>query len=111
MAIGSLNLKLVCIIEAIVLAAALFLDSTFAPCPFYTMKLAFKLDLKTNKIQNGIVKKRIETIWANRTVTLLDRFFKNHPEWWIAIIIIYTQLATKSRDLRRWFQFVKNICR
>ena len=76
-----LNPKPVCIIKAIPLTSALFWDLTFALCLCHTMKLAFKLGLRMNKIKNDIVKKRIETIWANRTVSLLDRLFRDNLEW------------------------------
>lgn len=71
-----LDLKSVCIIEANPLAAALFLNPTFAPCFCHTTKLAFKLGLKTNRIKNGVVKKRIETIRANKTIGLFDKFLE-----------------------------------
>ena len=72
--------KPVCIIKAIPLAIALFSDPTFAPYPCHTMKLAFKLGLRTNKIISGVVKERIETIWANRIVSLLNRLFRDNPK-------------------------------
>ena len=50
------------------------------PCLCHTMKLVFKLGLKTNKIKSDIVKKRIEAIWTNRTISLLDRLFRDNPE-------------------------------
>ena len=76
-----LDPKLVCIIKAISLAATLFWDYTFTPYSYHTMKLAFKLDLKTNKIKKSVVKERIEIIWANRIVSLLDRSFRDTPKW------------------------------
>ena len=106
-----LGLKLVCIIEAIPLAAALFWDPIFALCPSHTMKLAFKLGLRINKVKNDVVKEKIETIWANRTVSLLNRLFMNNPEWWTTTIIIYTQSATRSWALCWWFRFIKIIYR
>lgn len=70
--------KPVSIIETISLAAALFWDPTFMPCSCHTIKLAFKLGLKTNKIKSGMVKKRIETVWANRTISHLNRWFRDN---------------------------------
>lgn len=72
--------KLVCIIEAIPLAAVLFGNPLFAPCLRHTMKLASKLELKTWSIANGIVKERIEFVWANKTIHQLDQLFQNNPE-------------------------------
>ena len=57
-----LDLKPVCIIKAIPLAVALFWDLSFAPCICHTMKLAFKLGLRINRIKSGIVKERIEAV-------------------------------------------------
>ena len=91
-----LDPKPVCIIKAIPLASALFWDLSFAPYTRHTLKLAFKLGLRTNKIKSGVMKERIEAVWANRTISLLDRLFRDNPEWWIATAIVYTQLAIKS---------------
>lgn len=57
-----LDLKPVCIIKAISLAAALFWDPIFASYPCHTMKLVFKLGLRTNKIKSDIVKDGIKTV-------------------------------------------------
>lgn len=57
-----LDLKSVCIIKAISLAAALFWDLTFAPYPCHSIKLVFKLGLRINKIKNGVVKEKIKAI-------------------------------------------------
>ena len=76
-----LDPKPVCIIEAIPLVAALFWDPSFAPCICHTMKLPFKLDLRTNRIKSGVVKERFEAVWANITVSLLDRLFRDNLEW------------------------------
>ena len=91
-----LDPKTVYIIEAILLAAALFWDPSFAFCTRHTIKLAFKLGLNTNRIKSGMVKERIEAVWANRTVSLLDRFFRDNPEWWTATTIVYAQPAIRS---------------
>ena len=88
--------KPVCIIEDILLAAALFWDLFFASCICHTMKLALKLGLRTNKRKNGMVKKRIEAVLANKTVSLLDRLFKDNPVCWTVIAIVYAQPATRS---------------
>ena len=78
----------VCIIEAIPLVAALFWDPSFMPCTCYTMKLAFKLGLKTTKIKSGVVKEKIEAVWAHKTVTLFNRLFRDDPEWWTTTAIV-----------------------
>ena len=57
-----LDPKPVYIIEAISLAAAFYGDPFFATCTCHTMKLAFKLGLKTNKIKSGMVKERIKAV-------------------------------------------------
>lgn len=44
------------------------------------MKLAFKLGLKMQDIANIIIKKRIELVWANKTISQLDQFYQNNPE-------------------------------
>lgn len=56
------NSKLVFIIEAILLAAALFADIILAPYLCHIIKLALKLGITTNQIKNGIVKKRFKTL-------------------------------------------------
>lgn len=75
-----LNSKPVCIIKTILLATTIFLKPTFMFCTCYTMKLAFKLGLKINKIKSSILKERIKTIWANKTIRSLDILFKDNPE-------------------------------
>lgn len=83
--------------EAIPLAATLFWDPSFLPCPRHTLKLATKLGLRTRTIPSNLVKERIEIIWANKTISQLDRLFKDNPDWWTATAIIYAQPAlTKS---------------
>ena len=77
-----LNPKPVCIMEAIPLATAIFWDLSFAPCYCYNVKLAFKLGLRTRDIASGVVKEKIESVWANRTLSQLDQLFWNNPEWW-----------------------------
>ena len=90
-----LDLTLVCIIEAILLAATQIWDPIFVACPCHTMKLVFKLGLKTNRIKSGIVKRRIKAVWANKIVSLLNRLFRNNSEWWTAITIVYAQITTR----------------
>ena len=75
-----LDLKPVRIIEVILLIAALFWDPIFVSCLCHTIKLAFKLSLRINKIKSGVVKERIKVVLANRTVNLLDRLFRDNPE-------------------------------
>ena len=70
-----LDPELVCIMEAILLAAAIFWDPSFAPCHCHSVKLAFKLGLRTQSIVSGVVKQRVELVWANRTISQLDQLF------------------------------------
>ncbi len=72
--------KPVCIMEAISLAATLFWDPLFVPCPRHTIKLASKLGLKTWSIASRVVKERIELVWANKTIHQLDELFQNNLE-------------------------------
>ena len=76
-----LDRKLVYLIEAILLTAAQFWDPLFALCPYNTMNLASKLGLRMWGIATGVIKERIESVWANRTVRQLDQLFQNNPEW------------------------------
>ena len=57
-----LDPKPICIIEAIPLAAALFWDPFFVPCICHTMKLAFRLGLRMNRIKNSVVKEKIKAV-------------------------------------------------
>ena len=75
------DLKPVCIMEATSLAAAIFWDPLFAPHYCHTVKWAFKLGLKTRGIASGVVKEKIESVWANKTISQLDQLFWNNPEW------------------------------
>lgn len=70
-----LDPKPVYIMEAIPLAAAIYCDPSFASCHCHIVKLAFKLRLKTRGIASIVVKERIESIWANRTISQLDQLF------------------------------------
>lgn len=54
--------KPVCIIKAILLVVALFLNPIFAPYSCHIIKLVFKLSLKINKIKISVVKEKVETI-------------------------------------------------
>lgn len=47
-------------------------------CPHYTKKLAIKLGLRINKIKNIVLKKKIETVWANITISQFDKLFKDN---------------------------------
>lgn len=75
-----LDLKPVCIIETICLAAAIFWDTSFTLCHCYTVKLAFKLGLKTRGIASSVVKERIKFVWANRNICQLDQLFRKNLE-------------------------------
>lgn len=75
-----LDHKPVCRIEAILLAAAIFWDPSFAPCHCHTMKLASKLGLRTRSIVSKVVKEKIGLVWANKTINQLDLLFWNNPE-------------------------------
>ena len=77
--------------EAILLAAIIFWDSYFLLCPKYTLKLAKKLGVKTKNLKAEIVKKQMGQIWANKIIAELDLLFKNNPNWWRSIIVIFTQ--------------------
>lgn len=57
-----LDLQMVCIIEAIPLVAAIFCNPLFAICYCHTVKLAFRLGLKTRNIISGVVKEKIELV-------------------------------------------------
>ena len=47
------------IVETITLAAAIFWDPNFVPCPRHTLNLARKLGLKTKNLPSALVKERI----------------------------------------------------
>ena len=91
-----LDRKTVYIIETIFLAAALFWDLVFIPCPYHTMILASKLGLRMQSIASGFVKERIESVWANRTICQLDQLFQNNLESGTQTAIIYTQPSAKA---------------
>lgn len=57
-----LDRKPVCMMEVIFFAAALFWDPLFVSCLCYTIKLASKLELKTQNIVSGVVKERIKSV-------------------------------------------------
>ena len=59
------------------------------------MKLAFKLGLKMRGIVNDVVKEKIESVLANKTISPLDQLFWNSSKWWIRTAIIYTQSSTR----------------
>ena len=67
-----LDRKPVCIMEAIPLATALFWDLLFTLYLRHTIKLASKLELKMPSIASGLVKERIESVYANRSIHQLD---------------------------------------
>ncbi len=88
-----LDRKLVCIVEAIPLAMAIFWDlGNFVLCARHTLNLAKKLGLKTKNLKTVIVKERIEQIWANRTLARLDELFANNPDWWNSTAVIFSQV-------------------
>ena len=51
-----------CIVETIPLAAAIFWDPNFVPCPRHTLNLAKKMGLKTKNLSCILVKERIKLI-------------------------------------------------
>ena len=57
-----LDCQVVCIMEAISLATALFRDLIFAPCPCHTMNLISKLGLRMRNITSGVVRETIKSI-------------------------------------------------
>ena len=101
-----LHLKQVCIIEAISLATAMFWDPSFALCHCHIMKLTFKLELKTWAIASVMVKEKIKSIWANRTINKLDQLFWNNPKCWTRTAIIYAQTITRFEKKKKIFNFV-----
>ena len=62
--------------KTIPLTTALFWNPLFVPYPHNTINLASKLGLRTRSIANGVIKKRIESVWANRTFVNWINFFK-----------------------------------
>ncbi len=87
--------------KAIPLAATIFWDPNFLLYTKHTLKLAKKLGLKTKNLKAEIVKERIWQIWANRMIAELDLLFKNDPDWWRSIAVIFAQPTAK--------RFVKNV--
>ena len=83
-------------VEAIMLAAAIFWDSKFALCPRYTLNVARKLGLKTRRLKAKVINERIRKIWANKTIAELDLLFTNDPEWWRSTAIIFAQPKNKN---------------
>ena len=67
-----------CIVETIILAAAIFWDLNFELCPRRTLNLAKKLGLKTRNFSSALVKELIQSLWASRTIKQLDALFKKN---------------------------------
>ena len=84
------------IVGIIPLVAAIFWDPNFVPCPCHTLNLATKLGFKTKNLRSALVKERIQSIWANRTIGQLDALFKENLDWWSAIAVIYSQPLVKN---------------
>ena len=84
------------IVETILLAAAIFWDPNFVPCPHHMLNLATKLGLKTKNLPSALVKERIQSIWANRTIGQLYALFKENPDWWSATTVIYSQPSVRN---------------
>ena len=61
--------------KAIFLAAALSWDLLFVFYLCHIIKLALKLRLKIQSIACKIVKEKIESIWANKTICQLNQLF------------------------------------
>lgn len=77
-----LDQRLVCIVEAILLATAIFGDpGNFVPCARHILNLVKKLGFKTKNLKIDIVKKQIEQIWANGILAELDKLFANNLDW------------------------------
>lgn len=74
------NNKLVCMVEAILLVAAIFWDPNFILCLRHTLNLVKKLGLKTRKLKTKVIKERVEQIWANKIIERLNVFFINNLE-------------------------------
>lgn len=74
------NLKLVCLLEAIVLMNLIFWDDSFILFPRYIVLLAKKLRLITQHVNNGAIKERIVAFWQNRTITRLNTLFVANPD-------------------------------
>ena len=85
-----------CIVETISLAAVIFWDPNFMPCLRHTLNLAKKMGLKTRNLSSALVKERIQSIWANKTIGQLDALFKENPDWWSATAVIYSQPSVRN---------------
>ena len=69
-----------CIVETIPLAAAIFWNPNFIPCPRHTLNLAKKMSFKVKNLSSALIKERIQSIWANKTIGQLDALFKKKPD-------------------------------
>ena len=85
-----------CIVETISLATAIFLVPNFVPCPRHTLNLAKKMGLKTRNLSSALVKERIQSIGAKKTIGQLDVLFKENPNWWSAIAVLSSQLLVRN---------------
>ena len=85
-----------CIVETIPLVVAIFWNTNFMPCPRHTLNLAKKMGRKTKNLPSALVKERIQSIWANRTIGQLDALFKENPDWWSATAVIYSQPLVRN---------------
>lgn len=91
-----LDQKFVCMVEAILLAAIIFLDRNFVFCIWHIFNLTEKLGLKIKKVKNDLVKEQIRQIWANKTMAGLDKLFAKNPTWWHSTAVIFSQLMLKN---------------
>ena len=91
-----LEQRLACIVETIPLTAAIFWDPNFVLCLRHMLNLAKKMGLKTRNLSSTLVKERIQSIWANKTIGQLDALFKENPDWWSATAVIYSQPSVRN---------------
>ncbi len=76
-------------LEAILLATALFWEPNFLFCPRYILNLAKKFELKTKSLKIDVVKEQKRQIWVNKTITELDVLFTSNPDWWQSTTVIF----------------------
>ena len=84
-----LNNKTICMIEAIPLVAAIFWDLNFVLYSRYIFNLARKLGLKTKRLKVIVLNRWMGQIWANKIIEELNLLFRNNPEWFHSIAIIF----------------------
>lgn len=60
-------------------------------------------------IVNSMIKKKIEIIWVNKIINLLNRLFQDNLEWQTRTAINYTQFLLRSLVLCWWFLIMDDI--